>query len=68
LKKLNTNVSNSCGSFSTNATVEGAALHLISKKCYNHAVEPVANWDKILNFLDAAAAFSDAQIVLHANN
>lgn len=64
--KLNTETSNSCGSFTTKATCEGGKLHLFLKKCYNNAVVPAAEWSSFLKFIDIASAFNDAQIVLHS--
>jgi hypothetical protein len=34
------------------------------KKSYNNSYEPVANWDKMLAFIDAANEWSNSKIVL----
>ena len=61
---LNTCVDNSCGSFSTEAAVDGRQLRLTIVKCYQHAEEPLEKWSEVLEFVDAAASFNAAQLIL----
>lgn len=64
LAKLNTQVDNECGSFKATATGKGNTLTLHATKVYKHKTEPVANWNKILQMLDAASDFTSKQVVL----
>lgn len=61
---LNKAVENETGYFKTEAKVEGNKLTLSIRKSYNHALEPAANWEKLLAFIDAANDFENAKILL----
>ncbi len=64
LASLNTEVNNSCGAFSAHATTNGSELKLTAVKSYHHTQEPAEKWSEILQFIDAASAFTAAQVVL----
>ena len=64
LAALTTAVSNSCGTFSVRATTNGSELKLTAVKRYHHAQEPAEKWPELLQFIDAASAFTAAQVVL----
>ncbi|MBR1416059.1 MAG: hypothetical protein IJ570_09405 [Prevotella sp.] len=65
---LNTEVSNTCGTFSVQATTNGSELLLTAIKRYNHDKEPREKWPEVLQFIDAASAFNAAQIILRKQN
>lgn len=64
LAKLNVSVQNDCGAFTARATVEGVQLVMNIEKRYNHKVEPVANWPRMLELTDAAQAYESLSVVL----
>lgn len=61
---LNKNIENECGLFTCKATVRGDQLLVAVKKEYAHNFEPVANWGKMLAFIDAATDFGNAKVLL----
>lgn len=61
---LNKVVENETGYFKTEAKVEGNKLVLSIRKSYSHSLEPAANWEKLLAFIDAANDFENAKILL----
>lgn len=61
---LNKLVENETGYFKTEAKVEGNKLVLAVRKSYNRSLEPAANWEKLLAFIDAANDFENAKILL----
>lgn len=67
LAALNTEVSNSCGTFSVQAKTNGSELLLTAIKRYNHDREPLEMWPEVLQFIDAASAFNAAQLILTRN-
>lgn len=67
LENLQKNVSNETGSFVSSARMEGGKLVIRATKVYNHPYEDVANWDKMLEFLDAAYNFSQEKVLLKKN-
>lgn len=64
LAQLNTSVSNDCATFKAKAGTEGNQLHLHVTKIYQHQQEPVANWNKLLQVVDAAANYTQKQVML----
>ncbi len=64
LDKLNKKIENECGGFVTTAKVEGNKLLVTTNKYYVNAVEPVANWQKLTSFVDAAFEFGKEKILL----
>ena len=67
LDALNKRVENAAGSFICEATNTGQSIILKVRKSYNHAFEPVANWENMLAFIDAAKEWSNSRIVLKKN-
>lgn len=61
---LNMNIDNETGSFFVAATIEGNRLLLAVKKVYKQMVVKKENWNKLLEFLDAAFNFSQKKILL----
>jgi len=61
---LNKKVENETGYFIAEATSDGKAVTIQLKKSYNHAFEPAANWDKLLDFIDAANEWTNAKLLL----
>lgn len=61
---LNKKVENECGSFISTASIQGNLLTLNVKKEYSHNYEPAANWAKMLAYMDAAADFNNAKLLL----
>lgn len=64
LEKLNIQVENECGAFIAQATAESGTLTVKAEKHFNHKVEPVANWEKLLEIIDAAKAYEGLSVVL----
>jgi hypothetical protein len=64
LEALNKKIANECGSFSSTASLQGNQLKIQIQKEYTHNFEPAANWPKMLEFIDAAADFNNAKILL----
>lgn len=64
IEKLNKNVQNSTGEFTSNAIVKDNKLIIKVKKQYNNYYEPNANWSKMILFLEAAYQFSQEKVLL----
>ncbi len=64
LEKLNKKTENECGGYVTTAKVEGNKLLVTTNKYYINAVEPVANWQKLTAFVDAAFDFGKEKVLL----
>ena len=64
VEKLNVKVENECGTFTAKAVTENGKLILNILKRYNHKVEPVANWEKLLQIQDASKAYEALSVVL----
>ena len=64
VEKLNKSIKNECGGFETTAKIEGNNLLITYNKYYSNAVEPAANWGKILAFVDAGFAFTKEKLLL----
>jgi hypothetical protein len=67
LEKLNKNITNDTGGFTSNAVVEGNKLIIKTNKFYNNYYEPNSNWSKMILFLDAAYQFTQEKILLKKN-
>ncbi|RZJ55047.1 MAG: DUF3857 domain-containing protein [Flavobacterium sp.] len=64
IEKLNKNVQNSTGEFTSNAVIKDNKLVITTKKLYANYYEPNANWNKVTLFLEAAYQFSQEKILL----
>jgi len=64
INELNKKVENETGYFIAEATSDEKTVTIKVKKSYNHSFEPVANWEKMLAFIDAANEWSNAKILL----
>jgi hypothetical protein len=64
VNQLSTKVENETGSFTGAAKVENGKLIITSTKIYNKNYESVANWEKMLAFLDAAYDFTQQKILI----
>jgi hypothetical protein len=64
LENLKKQVSNETGCFISSAEMKGNTVVVTVKKAYAHHYEPVANWDKMTAFLDAASDFTRQKILL----
>lgn len=64
LDKLNKNIANDTGGFISSASVSDNKLVIKTSKSYNNYFEPNANWQKMVQFLDAAYQFSQEKILL----
>jgi hypothetical protein len=60
---LNKKVVNETGFFTAEAAVNGSKIDIKVKKHYLHAAEPAANWEKMMEFLDAAVEWTNAKIL-----
>ena len=67
LADLNQSIDNEIGSFITKAIIEGNVLKLEIKKVYKQAKINKDNFDKMLEFIDAAYNFSQRRILLKKN-
>lgn len=67
LADLNQNIDNEIGSFITKAVVEGSVLKLSITKVYKQAMISKDNFNKMLEFIDAAYNFSQRKILLKKN-
>jgi hypothetical protein len=54
---------NETGSFESNAIIAGDRVIINAKKVYKHNFEPKANWPLMLEFIDAAYAFSQGKLL-----
>ena len=64
IEKLNKNVVNSTGKFTSDASLKDNKLIIKIVKQYTNYYEPNSNWNKIISFLDAAYQFSQEKILL----
>ena len=67
LQDLNQNIDNEIGSFITKAVIEGNILKLNISKVYKQARISKDNFNKLLEFIDAAYNFSQRRILLKKN-
>lgn len=64
VQNLNMNVDNEVGTFAVQASVEGNKLNILVKKLYRQTTVKQAEWNKLLQMLDAAFNFSQKKILL----
>lgn len=64
VEALNKKVMNETGFFTAEATTNGQTISVKVKKHYLHAYEPAANWNKMVEFLDAAGEWTNAKLLL----
>jgi len=64
VEALNKKVENETGYFICEASSDSKAVTIKVKKSYNNSFEPVANWDKLLAFIDAANDWTNAKLLL----
>ncbi|MBY0487285.1 MAG: DUF3857 domain-containing protein [Flavobacteriaceae bacterium] len=67
LDKLNKKVENETGGFVSSATVTGNKLNIKTVKYYKNYYEPNSNWNKMIQFLDAAYQFTQEKVLLKKN-
>ena len=64
LDKLKKTIDNPTGAFFSSAEIDGDILTITTSKAYKNNFEPNANWNSILDFLDAAYQFTNEKILL----
>jgi hypothetical protein len=64
VNNLNMSVENETGFFKVKATVEGNQLKILTMKVYKQIYVKKENWNKLLEFIDAAFNFSQKKILL----
>ena len=67
LDKLNKKVENETGGFTSTAEVQGNQLVIKTLKYYKNYYEPNTNWNKMIQFLDAAYQFTQEKVLLKKN-
>ncbi|NJM80542.1 MAG: hypothetical protein HC854_14690 [Flavobacterium sp.] len=64
IEKLNKTVENETGSFISKASIKDNKLQLEATKQYYNSYEPVGNWQKMIDFIDAAYQLTQEKILL----
>ncbi len=64
IEKLNKNVINETGGFTSTSKVEGNKLIVKTVKYYSNYYEPNSKWSKMIDFLDAAYQFTQEKVLL----
>ncbi len=64
---LNKSLTNDCGSFSCKADVSDNALNIHISRTYNKAFEPVVNWPKLVQIINAFYTLTTQKILLEKN-
>jgi hypothetical protein len=64
VNNLNMSVENEAGYFKVKATVEGTQLKILTMKGYKQIYVKKENWNKLMEFIDAAFNFSQKKILL----
>ena len=64
IDNLNKKAENDCGRFVSEASIDGSTLIIKTWKVYEHNYEPLSNWKKILQIIDAANDFYGQSVVL----
>ncbi len=67
LDKLTFDVQNATGGFTSTAKLEGNVLTMKTHKWYEHNFEEVADWQKMVDFLEAAFQFSQQKVLVELN-
>lgn len=65
---FNRHIENEVGLFVSEASVQGELLRITVKKYYTHSFEPLKNWDKLLEVIDAANVLYSQSIILKKIN
>lgn len=63
LEGLNKNVRNDAGYFSAQANLVGKTIEIKVSKHYFHGYEAAANWNKLVEFIDAANDWTNAKLL-----
>ncbi len=63
VEALNKNVSNETGLFITEATTTGDLVRIKVRKQYLNSYEPVGNWEKMIQFIDASNDWTNAKLL-----
>ncbi len=64
IEELNKNITNETGNFTVKATADNNKITLEINRTYNHNFEPVANWQKLVETVDATSDFTGKKILL----
>jgi hypothetical protein len=64
VNELNKNINNSTGVFRCEVKATDKMITIKVRKSYNSAFEPVANWNNMMAFIDAASDWRNSKIVL----
>jgi hypothetical protein len=64
VEALNKKVSNETGFFTVDAKVNGQLVNIVVKKHYLRNYEPAANWNKLVEFIDASGEWTNAKLLL----
>ena len=64
IAELNKKIVNSSGHFIVEANSDAKTITISIKKSYNHSYESIANWDKMIEFIEAASEWTNAKILL----
>ncbi len=64
LDKLNKNIDNLTGSFTSSAKIENDVLIISTQKQYKNNYEPNSNWGLMVDFLEVAHQFTNEKILL----
>jgi hypothetical protein len=63
VNELNKKIENDVASFVTTASVNGNVLTASVVRTFNNNFEPAANWDKLLQIIDASADFNEIKVL-----
>jgi hypothetical protein len=64
LDKFNMNVENETGGFVSTGKQEGNKVTITAYKYYKNNKEPLANWSKVVSYVEAAYTFSQLKLLL----
>ena len=64
IDKLNKKMENETGGFMSTAVLNGNKLTVTARKYYKHGTEEAAQWNKMLEYIDAAYDFGQEKILL----
>ncbi len=64
---LNISLDNEAASFTSSASINGKTITIEACKTYKTLIEPLQNWDRLLQMLDAGVNFYSQSIVLKKN-
>ncbi len=67
INELSRKVENDVASFVTTATISSNILTATVVRIFNNNFEPVANWDKLLQVIDASADFNESKVLFEKN-